>query len=375
MESMSLAVLKALVEKCYSSSIDFNDFNITEFKGSAFGRPYTHIIMLEKEAKEEESKRAYYYAIEDETIELSLGLDPVALEALLEERVVNADNGLIALNNPFFSYDISFKLLEMKIRFMDNFTNQLRDIRETATRLAEVNGVVKDHDLMIVFKGSDDLKELVVDLCKVPYIIPEDNEVGNTRVRAKDWLSFPEAFVDIVKELEQKTKSINVLIVDYLTSQDNVLFSDPNFTGCHLKEPLEDLVTKILEGDVKRALMASSHFIQEIYHFTSNDAMEFVEEVVGEIVSTLNKYKQNIGLDINNWICYEYGVGEEPRVMEEEELNFIKHVRDKYTPSFVTELYSYLLRLNHRAIKPYTYLVKADASDGVKVGDIGLVDK
>lgn len=255
-------------------------------------------------------------------------------------------------------YDGDFtQVKEVCERLNEDLRVRLGDINRIALKLADIIGQ-KDHDLYLSFKGVNGLKEMNVALDRVYPKLPESGEIvlGDEPINIFEWSGYSKVVQVNVKRISHGTRQINRMFAKYraLVSQ-------------------HPAIQELFDTNLKEQLMASSHFLNRVYGFSAAYGVKYMEEVANDIIGKLNAHGGNIGLDLNEWVVYEYHETGRPTPIEAEELDFKKQILNSYTQSFVDALYGYLLDVTNPYIKPYTYREVVAGDDGIEVGSIRQV--
>ena len=248
---------------------------------------------------------------------------------------------------------------------LDNTIGSFRE--EFAKRLSKVTALamdlkrwvkVKDHDLYLSFKGVENFAKINVGLDRVYPRLPESGEfeLGDRAINPDDWKDYPREVQVIVKRISHATKQINRVIDD-----------------ARGRVATHPITQKAFADELKIQLMSSSHFMKQIYTFNKVDGRKQLEEAANDIMKKLADHGGNIGLDLNSWIVYNYDVEGRPEAITEGELNFKDHLYNRYTISFVEELYAFLLQTPNPYIKPYNYREVVTEDDGIPLGSIRQV--
>ena len=239
----------------------------------------------------------------------------------------------------------------------------LDEISKKANRFVEV-AKVRDHDLYMTFgmRGP----ELTTFSVRFDKVYPTISETGEFFLGQGEKLE-----IDIA---EGDTQSQNVLhrigVLEKSINRDIMRYRNMGNFG--------EAALKAFNREVKTLLLAASHFSRRMYPFEAQSGKAYLEEAANTILDKLYAFKANkdisIGLDVNSWIVWQYfpmEEGREPEKVEDDSLNFIESVLNSYTETFVNVLTGYMMDLGHtEVIRPYHYLVKADASDGIEIGSI-----
>jgi hypothetical protein len=242
-------------------------------------------------------------------------------------------------------------------RLNEDLRIRLGEINRIALKLADLIGQ-KDHDLYLSFKGVNGLKEMNVALDRVYPKLPESGEIvlGDEPINIFEWSGYSKVVQVNVKRISHGTRQINRMFAKYraLVSQ-------------------HPAIQELFDANLKEQLMASSHFLNRVYGFSAAYGVKYMEEVANDIIGKLNAHGGSIGLDLNEWVVYEYHETGRPTPIEDETLDFKKQILNSYTQSFVDALYGYLLDVPNPYIKPYTYREVVEGDDGIEVGTIRQV--
>jgi len=242
-------------------------------------------------------------------------------------------------------------------RLNEDLRGRLSELNRIALKLADLIPQ-KDHDLYLSFKGVNGLKQMNVALDRVYPKLPESGEIvlGDEPINIFEWSAYSKVVQVNVKRISHGTRQINRMFDKYRA----------------LINP-HPMIQEIFDTNLKEQLMASSHFLNRVYGFSAAYGVKYMEEVANEVISKLNAHGGNIGLDLNEWVVYEYHEEGRPTPIESEELDFKKQILNSYTQSFVDALYGYLLDVQNPYIKPYTYRTVVEGDDGIEVGTIRQV--
>jgi len=255
-------------------------------------------------------------------------------------------------------FDGDFILVaEVNERLNEDLRVRLAELNRLAVKLADLIPQ-KDHDLYLSFKGVDGLKKMNVALDRVYPRLPESGEIvlGDDPINLFDWTDYSKVVQVNVKRISHGTRQINRMFEKYRA------MINPH-----------PMVQAIFDTNLKEQLMASSHFLNRVYGFSAAYGVKYMEEVANEVIGKLNAHGGNIGLDLNEWVVYEYHEEGRPTPIENEELDFKKQILNSYTQSFVDALYGYLLDVQSPYIRPYTYRTVVSGDDGIEVGTIRQV--
>lgn len=242
-------------------------------------------------------------------------------------------------------------------RLNEDLRGRLGELNRIALKLADLIPQ-KDHDLYLSFKGVNGLKQMNVALDRVYPKLPESGEIvlGDEPINIFEWSAYSKVVQVNVKRISHGTRQINRMFDKYRA----------------LINP-HPMIQELFDTNLKEQLMASSHFLNRVYGFSAAYGVKYMEEVANEVISKLNAHGGNIGLDLNEWVVYEYHEEGRPTPIESEELDFKKQILNSYTQSFVDALYGYLLDVQNPYIKPYTYRTVVEGDDGIEVGSIRQV--
>ena len=255
-------------------------------------------------------------------------------------------------------FDGDFILVaEVNERLNEDLRVRLAELNRLAVKLADLIPQ-KDHDLYLSFKGVDGLKKMNVALDRVYPRLPESGEIvlGDDPINLFEWTDYSKVVQVNVKRISHGTRQINRMFEKYRA------MINPH-----------PMVQAVFDTNLKEQLMASSHFLNRVYGFSAAYGVKYMEEVANEVIGKLNAHGGNIGLDLNEWVVYEYHEEGRPTPIENEELDFKKQILNSYTQSFVDALYGYLLDVQSPYIRPYTYRTVVSGDDGIEVGTIRQV--
>lgn len=249
-----------------------------------------------------------------------------------------------------------FQLIEDTIKVFDSrFDRYIAIATKQAERVAP-KIKHRDHNLVLVFKGNDDLTKLTVGMDKVPPCLPENGEfhLGMRPIDLNDWTNESNEVIVGIRKVSKVSQWIDQLIEESYKSLPDHPYAQGKFREA-----------------VRTRLFASSHFIKELYQMNPSDVKGYVEKVANDIVTALNNHGGNIGLDLNSWKVWQYSDNGMPPVpLVTEELNVRKNVFDIHVDRFMDILRSYLYTLKSPYIRPYANVVLADKSDGIPIGSI-----
>ena len=241
---------------------------------------------------------------------------------------------------------------------VDRFTSRFNRFIGIATKLADALAPkmkVRDHNLVLTFKGNKALDGLIIGLDKVPARL-ENGEfhLGETPIDLEEWAKHGNDVLVAARKINKVSNWVEQLLKE-----------------CRSELPDHPYAKNTFDQAVKKQLLASSHFIKELYQIQASDIKPYVEKVANEIVEALNNKGGNIGLDLNTWYVYQYtNDGMAPVPLVSEGLNFRKTVYDVHTDRFIEILYTYMFGLTNPYIRPYTHKVAADPKDGIQIGSI-----
>lgn len=255
-------------------------------------------------------------------------------------------------------YDGDFmQVKEVCERLNEDLRGRLGELNRIALKLADLIPQ-KDHDLYLSFKGVNGLKQMNVALDRVYPKLPESGEIvlGDEPINIFEWSAYSKVVQVNVKRISHGTRQINRMFDKYRA----------------LINP-HQMIQEIFDTNLKEQLMASSHFLNRVYGFSAAYGVKYMEEVANEVIGKLNAHGGSIGLDLNEWVVYEYHTEGRPTPIESEELDFKKQILNSYTQSFVDALYGYLLDVQNPYIRPYTYRTVVEGDDGIEVGSIRQV--
>jgi hypothetical protein len=246
---------------------------------------------------------------------------------------------------------------EVVARLNEDLRGRLAELNRIAMKLADLIKE-KDHDLYLSFKGVNGLKAMNVALDRVYPKLPESGEIvlGDEPINIFEWSNYSKIVQVNIKRISHGTRQINRMFEKYRA----------------LINP-HPMIQEIFDTNLKEQLMASSHFLNRVYGFSPTYGVKYMEEVANEVIGKLNAHGGAIGLDLNEWVVYEYHETGRPTPIESEELDFKKQILNSYTQSFVDALYGYLLDVQNPYIKPYTYREVVAGDDGIEIGTIRQV--
>lgn len=219
---------------------------------------------------------------------------------------------------------------------------------------------VKDHDLYLAFKATDSFTKMNVTLEKVSHRLPEGGDVnlGDAILDPEDWKCHGDRAYVVAKRVRNSMKAINREIEHGFNNLAKTGLR-PGFKSWFLT-------------DLANMLMATSHYLTEIYNFNLASGGVYVDEVSNEIQHMLACHGGSIGLDLNSWIVWDYSDSTQPPVRVEA-LNIADMLHGSYTESFVQALYDRMIHVQSEHLRPYFHKEVVDADDGVKLGEIRRV--
>jgi len=288
------------------------------------------------------SERGFNLNVTQAPIELPLSFFPLSFSKEPIDELVDGDFTLVK---------------EVCERMNEDLRGRLSELNRIALKLADLVKE-KDHDLYLSFKGVNGLKEMNVALDRVYPRLPESGEIvlGDEPINIFEWSSYSKSVQVNVKRISHGTRQINRMFQKH---RDMI---NPH-----------PMIQEIFDTNLKEQLMASSHFLNRVYGFSPAYGVKYMEEVANEVITKLTAHGGNIGLDLNEWVVYEYHEEGRPTPIENEELDFKKQILNSYTQSFVDAVYGYLLDVQCPYIKPYTYRQVVEGDDGIEVGSIRQV--
>lgn len=329
------------------------EVQIVRYEGEGFSRTY----LLTDTAE-----RLLFGAIEqvdlDESITYELAKAPIEFPlAMLQPAETHELDDVTQeeLNN----------LFTLGAELHQRFEKNLDEISKKSNRFVEA-ARHRDHDLYMTFvMRGPDMLQFGVRYDKVYPTISESGEftLGQGEQLEIDIHPDDKFTQNVFRRIQVLEKSINRDILRYRNKG--------NFGPAALKA---------FDREVKTLLFAASHFSRRLYPFDAAAGLPYLEEAANKILDKLYAFRQrnqelSFGLDVNSWIVWSYPEdGSEPVKVEDETLDFIESVLNSYTESFVNVLTGFLMDLGHtEVIRPYHYLIPADASDGIEIGSIRQV--
>lgn len=248
----------------------------------------------------------------------------------------------------------------------DAVTSRTKELVASVTKLAEQVGnaiVVKDHDLYLAFKGSESLKHMVVSLEKVYPELPESGvlSIGDTPLSEDQFKDITLSGFFHVKKIIKQVKSYNRLLDIFRM-----------YLG---KTPGKAALLEDFNKHVRTQLVASSHFLKQLYGFDMRFAEKMVYKAAADIIDRLDTRGGDIALDLNSWVVWDYSAPEMPTRCLVPELNFKDIYMNRRTDSFMEALYGVLLNTPHPRIKPYSRREIVSGDDGIAIGTIFPVNQ
>lgn len=248
-----------------------------------------------------------------------------------------------------------FQIIESQI---ETFNKRLRQLLKGATTQSAdlVRSVYKkDHSLILGFRATDTFDNLRISLDRIPAKLPNGEiNIGENEILLSDWEGYNPQTISTIRKIKKYEVRANKLIRDTLV---------------HIKD--HPYIRQQFADNLRTQLIASSHFIKEVYAIGVDAAQPLVNELAEEIVNKLNARGGNIGLDLNNWIVYQYHEdNSRPTPILDDELNFKEHIFEKYLDRFMDYLGAFLQNVKSPYIRPYTYRVLVEEDDGVAIGSV-----
>ena len=247
---------------------------------------------------------------------------------------------------------------EVIAAFNSRFDRYIAIATKQAERIAP-RVAVRDHALMLVFKGNEDLTRLVIGLDRVPGRLPDNGEysLGERPIDLAEWSHLGNDVLVAVRKLTKVSQWVDQLIEESYKALPKCAYS---------KQEMDRVV--------KTRLLASSHFMKELYQISPRDVQGYVEKVANDVMTALHEHGGNIGLDLNSWRVYEYPEDGSPAIpLVKDELNFRKKVFDVHTDRMVEIIYAYMFGIKSPYLRPYANRVVADLKDGIPIGSIRQV--
>lgn len=248
-----------------------------------------------------------------------------------------------------------FQIIESQ---MTTFNKRLRQLLKEATiqSSALIRTVTnKDHSLILGFRATNTYDNIRISLDKIPAKLPNGEiNIGENEIVLEDWEPQGAQTVSVVRKVKKYETRINKLIRDTLV---------------HIKD--HPYIRKQFAENLRTQLIASSHFIKEVYAIGIDAAQPLVNELAEDIVNKLSAHGGNIGLDLNSWIVYQYhDDNSKPTPLVTDELNFKAEIFEKYLDRFMDYLGAFLQNVKSPYIRPYTHRVLVEEDDGVAIGSV-----
>lgn len=248
-----------------------------------------------------------------------------------------------------------FQIIESQ---MATFNKRLCQLLKEATiqSSALVRTVTnKDHSLILGFRATNTYDNIRISLDKIPAKLPNGEiNIGENEIVLEDWEPQGAQTVSVVRKIKKYETRINKLIRDTLV---------------HIKD--HPYIRKQFAENLRTQLIASSHFIKEVYAIGIDAAQPLVNELAEDIVNKLSAHGGNIGLDLNSWIVYQYhDDNSKPTPLVTDELNFKAEIFEKYLDRFMDYLGAFLQNVKSPYIRPYTHRVLVEEDDGVAIGSV-----
>lgn len=254
-----------------------------------------------------------------------------------------------------------FKLMDgFKKQFVARFDSMVSEATHLAVTLKD-KVKFKDHNLMLAFKANESFTGILIGLDKIFPKFPEGGQVecGLTPIDPAEWAKEGDNVQVVIRKLIKLNTKINNMIL-------KILMDLPDNEWCR-----QTFLTL-----VKERMIASSHFLKELYQANPTDIRPYVESKANEILGALNERGGNIGLDLTSWVVYQYFTdGRPPVPLVADGLNFKQELYNMHTERFMEVLYQYLFHVRSPFIRPYVHRVVADLSDGIPVGSIRPVEQ
>jgi hypothetical protein len=179
--------------------------------------------------------------------------------------------------------------------------------------------------------------------------------IGDTPLTVEQWEGTSESTLFHVRKIIKQVKAFNSFVDDLRS---------------HFKTPGQVVLLPTFEKEVRTQLMASSHFMKQLYGFDMRFAKKLVFDAANDIIGRLETRGGNIALDLNSWIVWDYSAPELPTRSLVPELNFLELYLNRRTDSFMEALYGLLLNTPHPLIKPYSRREVVSGDDGIPLGTI-----
>jgi len=248
-----------------------------------------------------------------------------------------------------------FAIIDSQI---ETFNKRLRQLLKEAT--IQASGLIrtvynKDHSLILGFRATNTYDQLRISLDKIPAKLPGGEiNIGENEILLSDWEGHSAQTISVVRKVKKYEVRANKLIRDTLV---------------HIKD--HPYIRKQFAENLRTQLIASSHFIKEIYAIGIDAAQPLVNELAEDIINKLNAHGGNIGLDLNSWIVYQYhDDNSKPTPLVTDELNFKTEIFEKYLDRFMDYLGAFLQNVKSPYIRPYTHRVVVEEDDGVAIGSV-----
>lgn len=242
--------------------------------------------------------------------------------------------------------------------------SSLKEITVKADRFVAASRK-RDHDLYMTFNivGEDKL-QFALRFDKVyPKLPPEGVQLGTAK--------------EMVIDIHEKDQ-ITLGVFNRLKSLENKINRD-------IKRNREagkfgEAATKLYDKAARTLLFAATHFTKRLYQFDGDHGKAEMVNVTNSILALLAEAQESVqteypnstvGLDVNSWVMWIYTDKPEPPVRSADpKFDFKEIILEGYTESFTNALMGHLMGVGSPLIKPYKYLMKADATDGHEVGSI-----
>ncbi|EJI5696466.1 hypothetical protein NFI00_000169 [Salmonella enterica] len=264
-----------------------------------------------------------------------------------EEPLANAFEGLHS--GDFHHIDLRFQ------KVANITTDTIRQIRANLTLIANDMNTVKDHDLYFGFFIDKDNFKLAPALSRIEPHLPE----GGTFTLEQQPLN-PADFAYLTSLGQTAIETIQ-RAVDRLNQAIQGFFKEADRHPLLLAHA-EDMITTTFV-----MLTQAGHMV---YTFTYEGGKTMVDALANDILDRLSKLDGVVGLDINSWRVWDYTNPADP--VRVNELDFESEIYNRYTDSFVTALYGYLITLTTPLLRPYSRR-EAVAPEHVKDHAIGSI--
>lgn len=240
--------------------------------------------------------------------------------------------------------------IDLRFKKVANITTDvIRQIRANLALISNDLNTVKDHDLYFGFFINKDTFELSPSLSRIEPMLPE----GGTFVLEQQPLN-PADFAYLgalgqtgITTISNAVNRLNQAIKGFLVEADRHPL---------LLEYAEDLITQTFV-----MLTQAGHMV---YTFTYEGGKEKIDNLANDILGRLAGLPGVVGLDINSWRVWDYTNINEPVRLTEPD--FEGEIFNRYTDSFVTALYNYLITLQTPLLRPYS---RREAVAPEKVGE------